>query len=107
MKQADIRVPRQSLGLRSLGHFTDISQYACNSPGITWHERGGHMITRRVFLKLNAAGVANLVLTSCGSLDSDTSAPPAPPASLDAKSIAKYQAALVAEGAQLYLINEA
>lgn len=50
------------------------------------------MITRRVFLKLNAAGVANLVLAGCGS---DSSAPPAPPPPLDAASIPKYRSSLV------------
>ncbi len=53
------------------------------------------MITRRVFLKLNAAGVANLVLASCGSFDSDMPAPPPPPPPLDPATIPKYQAALV------------
>jgi bilirubin oxidase len=56
------------------------------------------MITRRVFIKLNAAGAANLALASCGVFQSDTSVPEAhlqPSPALDAASIAKYQAALV------------
>lgn len=52
------------------------------------------MITRRLFLKLNAAGIANLLLANCSVLDSDTS-PTEPPVGLDPTSIAKYQAGLI------------
>lgn len=53
------------------------------------------MVTRRLFLKLNAAGAANALLASCGAFDSGTESSPPPPPRMDPGSIPKYRAALV------------